>query len=60
MTRFTTDFQAIAAGAINTGRPAAAQPHVLTSLAGAFAISADTLRIIADLLPQANLIRLAA
>jgi hypothetical protein len=60
MTAATTNFQTIAARDINTGRPAAMQPHVLTSLAGVFAISFDTLRIIADLLPQANPIRLAA
>ncbi len=60
MTAFTTDFQTIAAGDINTGRAAAVQPHVLTSLVGVFTVSLDTFRIIADLLPTANPIRLAA
>jgi hypothetical protein len=60
MTAFTTLFQTVAAGDINTGRPAAAQPGVLTSLAGGFAVSFDTLGIIANLLPQAAAIRLAA
>jgi hypothetical protein len=60
MTRFTTDFQSIAASDVNTGKPAAAASDVLSSLAGAFAISLDTMRIIADLLPAAEPIRLAA
>jgi hypothetical protein len=60
MPAFTTRFQTIAASDINTGRPAATQAELLTSLCGAFTVSLDTLRIIAKLQPEVEAIRLAA
>jgi hypothetical protein len=67
MPNFTTDFRAIPASEINVhGVPAgavAAQSiplEILSSLAGLFAISADTTGLIGDLRAIAAPIRLAA
>jgi hypothetical protein len=66
MAHFTTAFQAIPASAVlSRGLPAGAAasslvPHeILSSLTGAFSISADTARLIGDLLPT-TAYRLAA
>ena len=67
MPRFTTEFQAVPASAMMfRGSPAGpatsslAQRGILSSLTGIFAISADTARLIGDLLPAEEPRRLAA
>ena len=66
MAQFTTRFLSVPATAIGLpGLPAGPSANliaheILSSLAGVFAVSADTARLIGDLLPEPEQRRLAA